>query len=454
MAKKALDITGQRFGKLVALNRSTTDKTKWLFQCDCGRKKEIAKSNVTGGRASSCGCKLKENGKYNAKDLQGKNFGRLIAIERIGTSKKQLAIWKFQCECGNIIEREGSLVSTGLISSCGCLWDESQAARRKDLSGKRYGRLVVLSRIDNTDRSRWNCKCDCGNIKDVDQAKLINGETRSCGCLRAELNSQRSQLDIAGRVFGKLTAISIHSKDRLGNKWNCQCECGKTKVVGISSLNSGHTRSCGCLVIDAGKLRVKDLTGRAFGRLIALREAGRNKKKQARWECQCECGNKTIVDSSCLCARNGTKSCGCLNSGDDSIQALLNGNFRTPDETAFFYVFTLNRFPELTKPGIAKDIQRRADAEYGVMHDFIEGTRLEAWLIEQAILFETKHKLEVPEELEDWAGASELRRAGASEIFEMSVKLHELMRDFGMLEFTCRFLPTTPEQRIKLAEIL
>ena len=113
MAKKALDITGQRFGKLVALNRSTTDKTKWLFQCDCGTKKEIAKSSVIGGRASSCGCKLKENGKYNAKDLKGRKFGRLTAIERIGTSKKQLAIWRFQCECGNITEKEGSLVSTG-----------------------------------------------------------------------------------------------------------------------------------------------------------------------------------------------------------------------------------------------------------------------------------------------------------------------------------------------------
>ena len=41
MAKKALDITGQKFGKLVALNRSTTDKTKWLFQCDCETRDEV-----------------------------------------------------------------------------------------------------------------------------------------------------------------------------------------------------------------------------------------------------------------------------------------------------------------------------------------------------------------------------------------------------------------------------
>ena len=62
--------------------------------------------------------------------------------------------------------------------------------------------------------------------------------------------------------------------------------------------------------------------------------------------------------------------------------------------------------------------------------------------------------MKIPEELEDWAGASELRRAGASEIFKMGVKLHELMRDIGMAEFAFRFLPTTPEQRIKLTEIL
>ena len=217
---------------------------------------------------------------------------------------------------------------------------------------------------------------------------------------------------------------------------------------------SGKTKSCGCFRKDVGKLRVRDLSRMGFGRLTVLKEVGRNKRGQAKWECQCECGKKVIIDSGNLCQRHGTKSCGCLNSGDDSIQALLNGNFRTPEDTAFFYVFTLNRFPELTKPGIAKDIQRRADTEYGVMHDFIEGTRLEVWLIEQAILFETKHKLEIPEELEDWDGASELRRAGASEIFEMGIKLHELMRDIGMAEFACRFLPTTPEQRMKLAEIL
>lgn len=55
---KALDITGQRFGKLVALSKapSRSGKTYWLCQCDCGNQKEIQTDHLTGGKTSSCGC--------------------------------------------------------------------------------------------------------------------------------------------------------------------------------------------------------------------------------------------------------------------------------------------------------------------------------------------------------------------------------------------------------------
>lgn len=55
---KALDITGQRFGKLVALSKapSRSGKTYWLCQCDCGNQKEIQTSHLTNGQTLSCGC--------------------------------------------------------------------------------------------------------------------------------------------------------------------------------------------------------------------------------------------------------------------------------------------------------------------------------------------------------------------------------------------------------------
>lgn len=60
---KRKDITGQRFGYLVAVSPSHLNKYKhllWTFLCDCGKYKEIPIQSVTNGRTKSCGCKQKE----------------------------------------------------------------------------------------------------------------------------------------------------------------------------------------------------------------------------------------------------------------------------------------------------------------------------------------------------------------------------------------------------------
>ena len=59
---KQKDITGKKFGRLVAI-RPSFYKGKdwyWLFRCDCGNEKIIKKSNVTHGETNSCGCIRKE----------------------------------------------------------------------------------------------------------------------------------------------------------------------------------------------------------------------------------------------------------------------------------------------------------------------------------------------------------------------------------------------------------
>lgn len=55
---KALDITGQKFGHLTALEKaaSRSGKTYWLCECDCGNKKEIQTSHLISGAITSCGC--------------------------------------------------------------------------------------------------------------------------------------------------------------------------------------------------------------------------------------------------------------------------------------------------------------------------------------------------------------------------------------------------------------
>lgn len=70
-------------------------------------------------------------------------------------------------------------------------------SRAEDLSGRRFGRLTAIARVENTPggRARWICECDCGGSKAVASAELKKGRTSSCGCLAQEqrVNAARRQ---------------------------------------------------------------------------------------------------------------------------------------------------------------------------------------------------------------------------------------------------------------------
>ena len=91
-----------------------------------------------------------------------------------------------------------------------------------DLSGKRYGRLIVNHRAeDNISKSgyrtvMWECSCDCGNKVIVRGKCLRSGTTKSCGCLVKELMSQRASKH---HGFGtRLYAIWNSMRQRCNNK--------------------------------------------------------------------------------------------------------------------------------------------------------------------------------------------------------------------------------------------
>lgn len=57
--------------------------------------------------------------------------------------------------------------------------------KRIDLTGKRFGKLMVISfNSMRGTRSYWNCVCDCGNENIVSSDHLKNGDIVSCGCVK------------------------------------------------------------------------------------------------------------------------------------------------------------------------------------------------------------------------------------------------------------------------------
>lgn len=52
--------------------------------------------------------------------------------------------------------------------------------------------------------------------------------------------------DRTGKRYGHLMAVSISEGSNKPTKWLCRCDCGKFKIATVTSLQSGHTKSCGC----------------------------------------------------------------------------------------------------------------------------------------------------------------------------------------------------------------
>lgn len=123
-----------------------------------------------------------------------------------------------------------------------------------DLTGKRFGRLIVKEKYKNPDNTRayWICECDCGKVtKPILASNLKRGLTQSCGCLHKEQIQKATRIDLKNQKFGKLIVLERNEKrlnsDNAKVYWICQCECGKITEVATSDLINGHTKSCGCI---------------------------------------------------------------------------------------------------------------------------------------------------------------------------------------------------------------
>lgn len=187
----------------------------------------------------------------------------------------------------------------------------------KNIIGKHFGLLTVLSEIKNEKGySVCVCKCNCGREKTIYKNNITSGKTKSCGCL--EEKNRKKFVDLTGKTFGRLTAVSPTDRRQGGNiVWKCSCLCGNTAFVSGRNLTRGQTKSCGCLLKEK-----RDISNQRFGNLVALYPDSPSKDGHLKWICACDCGKICSISISNL--KNGhTRSCGCLQSIDYRI--LIDG---------------------------------------------------------------------------------------------------------------------------------
>lgn len=199
-----------------------------------------------------------------AKLQLGARFGYLTVVQLVGVlpigHQHVMHQYECVCDCGNrIVCFQGELLS-GHVKSCGCRTRIRNFRVKYDLTGQRFGRLVVLEQSDTwwsdsgkTRMIRWKCRCDCGKIVVVNGHALRTGATQSCGCYQKERVSEALTDDLTGQRFGHLVVIERAGSHRTNNRqsgvsamWKCRCDCGQEIVTFGWSLKVGDTLSCGC----------------------------------------------------------------------------------------------------------------------------------------------------------------------------------------------------------------
>lgn len=122
-------------------------------------------------------------------DLTGQVFGRLVVLYPTAKRSGSNVIWHCKCDCGNECDVRVNSLRKGLTQSCGCLRSERVSeASKKDISNQRFGRLVALYPTDKRSGNHvvWHCRCSCGNECDVSLTDLMSGDTQSCGCIKSK----------------------------------------------------------------------------------------------------------------------------------------------------------------------------------------------------------------------------------------------------------------------------
>lgn len=155
-----------------------------------------------------------------------------------------------------------------------------------NLLGKTFGNLLVLRRIGSrNNKSLWECQCSCGSLCNVTSDSLNCKKTKSCGCLKSQLQSQRAI---------KRNTLHGHNKAGKGNQsptwnsWRCMLKrCNNPKHISYPSYGGRGIRVCS----DWKEFKnfLKDMGERPYNKTIdRVNVNGNYEKPNCKWSTRSE----------------------------------------------------------------------------------------------------------------------------------------------------------------------
>jgi hypothetical protein len=184
-----------------------------------------------------------------AADISGQRFGKLLAVERIGTNKHKRAVWSLRCDCGAMTAAEVQPLRSGAKLSCGChrlevlkrgaLHQHMAAAANRThghCSSSRHG----ANRLRSSEYRTWEAmRARCGNQNN--NRFHIYGARGITVCTRWAQSFEAFLADMGMKPTPK------HSIDRIdvdGNYETSNCRWATPAEQASNKRNSRKEQQC------------------------------------------------------------------------------------------------------------------------------------------------------------------------------------------------------------------
>lgn len=123
---------GALFGRLTVKDITFVSGRRLLHcQCTCGKYKTVRSDHVLNGVSLSCGCLRRD-------DITGQRFGRLVALSYEGVDRYRRALWRCLCDCKTETIVPLQILKVGDRRSCGCLYRDTRKKAQFNTKSKEY----------------------------------------------------------------------------------------------------------------------------------------------------------------------------------------------------------------------------------------------------------------------------------------------------------------------------
>lgn len=179
--KVTLDLTGQRFGRLVVISQAEKPpgnnrrRTFWLCKCDCGKQKVVASDKLRNGDTKSCGCLKVELAKRKIENYKGGRTTHGLSSHRLYNiySKMKSRCYKDDDPKYYQYGARGIFICEEWLASFRSFYDWAIANGYED--------GLTIDRINNNgsycpENCRWVTNAEQQNNKSTNRLVSFNGE--------------------------------------------------------------------------------------------------------------------------------------------------------------------------------------------------------------------------------------------------------------------------------------